>query len=142
MKQRLVRLLRQHDDDTVERHFIARMYLLGLPFALKRKFRPQDAEVEGADLEVVYELKLTVAEQVRLYEIAVAQRKCSIRRRPTNPDVEMGMRLADLMRLSAGLTDGPTLMAAGRMTFAGDAFMLARFPGLFGLTTRSLQKEY
>jgi putative sterol carrier protein len=139
VKQRLALFLMRCADDKIERHVAGRMYLKFLPFALRRKFRAEDAEIEGEDLAVVYEMKISTRDRVLLLEIEIAHRRCTIRHSPTRePDAAMGMRLADLIRMSSGAVDGPGLMTAGRMTFSGDAFMLARFPGLFGLTTRSV----
>jgi putative sterol carrier protein len=130
----------ERSDDSIEESLAGRMFLWVLPFALRMKFRGKDAVVEGEDLTTFIEMEIRTRDGVaQRLEIAIAHRRCKIRKTSTRqPDAAMGLRLADLIRMRSGAVDGPILMAAGRMTFSGDAFLLARFPGLFGLATRSL----
>lgn len=116
------------------------MFLRGLPVVLRRKFRRKNAVVEGEDLTALIEMEIRCdgGNAVAL-AISVHQRRCTIRKFPAEEaDATMSLRLADLIRMVSGAVDGPMLMADGRMEVSGDPFLLARFPGLFGLRTRPL----
>lgn len=138
--ERWARFVLRCSDEKLERHIASRMFLRGLPFALQRKFRGKDAVVEGEDVTALIEMEIRHGEDARVpLAISIHRRRCTIRKMPvSNPDVAMSLRLADLIRMVSGAVDGPMLMAEGRMKVSGDPFLLARFPGLFGLRTRSL----
>lgn len=139
LAQRWARFLLSRNDDEIERHVAARMFLRGLPSSLRMKFRSADAVVDGEDLTAVIAMTIVVGDEPHHLEISIAQRRCMIRRAEARrPDVSMRLRLSDLIRMSSGAVTGPLLMADGRMAVSGDPFLLARFPGLFGLTTRSV----
>lgn len=127
-------------DDLLERRVSSRLFLSALPLAFRMKFRGREAVVDGVSLTAVVAMEIRCGDGIlRTLEFEIDSRRCTIRKAAGKPpDAAMSMRLADLIRMARGAVDGPLLMAAGRMAVSGDAFLLARFPGLFGLTTKPL----
>src|SRR5205085_4880532 len=55
---------------------------------------------------------------------------------PGAPSAIATVGLADLVRLGLGSVAWPQLMASGRLTLAGDPFLVLRFPSWFRLASR------
>ena len=123
---------------------IGPIFLWALPFALKARFRP-DATVDfdGSDIDATILLNILrdAGRRRDQFEIAISGRRCRVRRHRGDgrrPDGTLTVALADVIRLSMAAVDTFTLLAESRAVVTGDAFLVARFPGMFRQPTRSL----
>lgn len=113
-----------------------------LPFVLRVRFRPEYAvDFDGADINATILLNLmrNGGRHRDQFEIVIEQRGCRVRRRRgagRHSDATVTGSLADLLRMSAAAVDPLELAGSKRFLTAGDAFLVGRFPAMFGQPTR------
>lgn len=115
-----------------------------LPLLLRLRFRPEYAvDFDGVDFDAVIQLNLVRDGGRRRdeFEIAIARRRCRVRRRRPGgrrPDATLTGSLADMLRMSAAAVDPLELAGSERFLTSGDGFLLVRFPAMFGQPTRAV----
>jgi SCP-2 sterol transfer family len=115
-----------------------------MPFVLRAGFRPEYAvDFDRTDIDGCILINLVGDRGGRRdqFEITLDRRRCRVRRRRPGgrrPDATLTVRLADLLRMLATVTDPPRLASEGRLAMTGDTFLLVRFPAMFGQPTRSV----
>jgi hypothetical protein len=139
MNQRLARVIANRSDQWLER-WPGPVFRETLPLSLRMQYQGTKAvTLDGNPLKA--NIGVTVSSSLgRLdypLDIQIEGRRCRIRhRQPRGPDSTMRVSLANMIRMASGAAESSILMSQGSIEVSGDAFLLARFPALFGLPTR------
>jgi class 3 adenylate cyclase/tetratricopeptide (TPR) repeat protein len=136
-RRALAALARDLDDAALERRFGEPGRQRALMRALARGFQP--AQAAGFSGTIAYELESSAAdpppESPWRWAIAVvpdSDRARLAEPAPLDADVTIHLRVADWVRVVAGIEDPLSLMVAGRCSVEGDVTVAARLEAIFG----------
>jgi hypothetical protein len=116
-----------------------RVILRVIKHAIPRRFDPEAA----GDLHAVFELRIRdpAGGAPARFRVKVADRRCELTAGPASePAASATVGADDLIRMVSGATSFPRLLASGRLELAGNPFVALRFPGLFRLPSRAVDK--
>jgi hypothetical protein len=118
---------------------VHRMLLRVIEHAIPRRFDPEAA----GDLRAVFELRIgdpRGGEPAR-FQLTIADRVCEVRPGPaSDPGATAALGADDMIRLVTGAIGFPELLASGKLELGGNPFLALRFPGLFRLPARAVDK--
>ena len=141
LDQRLAGLVAARTDEWLER-YPGPVFRRTLPLSLKAKYQGAKAvTLDGQPLHAAIWLTVTSTIGAPDYhlDIRIDGPRCRLRHRfPDQADGTMRITLANMIRMAAAAAESSILMSQGRIGVTGDAFLLARFPGLFGLPSRPI----
>ncbi|HEY9249790.1 MAG TPA: SCP2 sterol-binding domain-containing protein [Rariglobus sp.] len=145
IEQQLAGLVATRTDEWLER-YPGPGFRRTLPLSLTSKYQGAKAiTVDGQPLHGVIWLTVTsnIGQPDYHLDIRIAGKRCRIRHRiPDQSDATMRVSLANMIRMAAGAAESSIVMSHGGISVTGNAFLLAGFPGLFGLPSRSVLPTY
>jgi hypothetical protein len=116
-----------------------RMILRAIPRAIPRRFDPEAA----GDLRAVFELRIRDPRggEPALFQLTIADRQVDVRPGPvSDPEATAALGADDMIRLVSGAIGFPELLASGKLELGGNPFLALRFPALFRLPARAVDK--
>lgn len=116
-----------------------RVILRVIQHAIPRRF---DAEAAGG-LNAVFELRISDPQggEPARFQLTITDGLCEVRPGPaSDPGATAALGADDMIRLVSGAIGFPELLASGKLELGGNPFLALRFPGLFRLPARAVDK--